>query len=263
MFHKKHAKNFLNKLLKVTVLFAICLSIWACNKTSNTDSSSEVKFSKEMEEQVLAIIRKNPEVILESVHDYQNKQEQSLKDSRQEFIQKLKTNPASIVENSPYQGKIDNKIFLVEFSDFQCPYCAKAQDVLKQFVTKHKNDVTFVYKHLPLTSIHPEAMPAAKAAWSAQQQGKFWEYHDLLFANQDKLGEDLYLEIANKLNLDLNKFNSDRDRAEAEIKKDIALAEKIGIDGTPAIIMNDRYISGAVELSELEARLEKIKKSNK
>jgi protein-disulfide isomerase len=255
---KKQAIDLLNKLFKISLLCLICFSILACNNTANADNKDDGEFSAEMEKQVLAIIRKNPEVILESVRDYQNKQEQSLNDSRQKFVSKLKTNPASIVGSSPYRGKLDNRIFLVEFSDFQCPYCAKAQDVLKQFMTKHQDRITLVYKHLPLTSIHPEAMPAAKATWAAQQQGKFWEYHDLLFASQDRLGEDLYLEIANKLNLDLNKFKIDRNKAEIEIQKDINLAKKIGIDGTPAIIMNDQYISGAVELTELEARLKAI-----
>ncbi len=253
-------KNF-NRIIRLASLFIICLSIWACNKTANADDQDAQKFTPELEQQVIAIIRKHPETIIESVRDYQDKQEQSLKDVRQEFVQTLKTNPQSIIGTSPHLGSENNKIFLVEFSDFQCPYCAKAQEVLKQFMGKHKDEVTFVYKHFPLTTIHAEAMPAAKAAWAAQQQGKFWGYHDLLFASQDKLGEDLYLEIAQKLKLDLNKFKSDRDQAETEINKDIALAKKIGIDGTPAIIMNDQYISGAVELSELEARLAAIKNS--
>jgi protein-disulfide isomerase len=257
----RYLKKNLSKIIRLALLFIICLSIWACNKTANADDRDAQKFTSELEQQVIAIIRKNPEIILESVRDYQEKQEQSLKDAREEFVQSLKTNPQSIIGTSPYLGSQDNKIFLVEFSDFQCPYCANAQTVLKQFMGKHKDEVSFVYKHLPLTTIHPEAMPAAKAAWAAQQQGKFWGYHDFLFASQDKLGENLYLEIAQTLKLDLNKFKDDRGKAEIEINKDIALAKKIGIEGTPAIIMNDQYISGAVELSELEARLAAIKSS--
>jgi protein-disulfide isomerase len=260
---KTHIKNSLELLLRLAIISVMCFSLWACNNNANADikdlTKETVTVLPELEKQVLSIIRNNPEVIIESVKAYQEKQEQSLKNSLiQEFAKKLATNPESIIGTSPYLGSKENKIFLIEFSDFQCPYCAKAQTTLKEFMSKHKEKVTFVFKHFPLTNIHPEAMPAAKAAWAAQQQDKFWGYHDLLFASQNKLSENLYLEIAEKLQLDIEKFNDDRKKAEAEIVKDINLAEMIGINSTPTLIMNDQYISGAVELSELEARLKEI-----
>jgi protein-disulfide isomerase len=260
---KTYIKNYLDRVLKLTVISVICLSLWACSNNANADikdtAKDTVTVSPELEKQVLSVIRKNPEVIIESIKAYQQQQEQSRKNSLiQEFAKQLTTDPESIIGNSPYLGSKENKIFLIEFSDFQCPYCAKAQATLKEFMTKHKEKVTFVYKHFPLTDIHPEAMPAAKAAWAAQQQGKFWGYHDFLFASYDKLGENLYLEIANKLKLDINKFNDDRKKAEAEIAKDINLAQAVGINGTPTLIMNDQYISGAVELSKLEATLKVV-----
>ena len=105
-------------------------------------------------------------------------------------------------------------------------------------------------------------MPAAKAAWAAQQQGKFWEYHNALFEQQKQLSEELYGAIAKNLNLNLEKFNSDRNSpaAEAAIEKDIQIAQTLGIDGTPFFILNGETFSGAVELSEMETILAKVSK---
>ncbi|MCL2923743.1 MAG: DsbA family protein, partial [Trichodesmium sp. MAG_R04] len=120
--------------------------------------------------------------------------------------------------------------------------------------------VTLVFKHLPLTRIHPQAIPAAKAAWAAQQQGRFWEYHDALFQQQDKLEEQLYIDIANNLGLDIDKFNSDRQSQEAiaSVETDFKLARKIGISGTPFFVMNGETFSGAVKLSQMEDTLAKV-----
>jgi protein-disulfide isomerase len=151
---------------------------------------------------------------------------------------------------------------LLEFSDFQCPYCAKAHQTLKQIMGTHQRQVTLVYKHFPLTSIHSEAMPAAKASWAAGQQGKFWQYHDALFAQQDNLGEALYVGTAKKLNLDLEQFNRDRsgDAASTAIEQDRVLAESLGIRGTPFFAINGEAFSGAVSLSEMETVLARVSK---
>jgi protein-disulfide isomerase len=127
-------------------------------------------------------------------------------------------------------------------------------------MASHENQVTLVFKFLPLTQIHPEAMPSAKAAWAALQQGKFWEFQDALFAQQDKLGEPLYIATAKALNLDLKRFDQDRksDAASAAIQKDVDMAEKLGVSGTPFLVMNGEPISGAAQLSELEALLAKV-----
>jgi protein-disulfide isomerase len=129
-------------------------------------------------------------------------------------------------------------------------------------MAKHQDKVTLAYKHFPLTSIHPQALPAAKAAWAAGQQGKFWEYYSALFEGQKELGEPLYASIAQKLNLKLDKFNTDRNNpaAEAAIAKDVQLAQQLGIQGTPFFIMNGQTLSGAVELSKMESILASISK---
>lgn len=222
------------------------------DNTKPTDSDLEAK--------VLEVIRKNPQVLVESLQAYQQKQADQQQQAQKAFLEQMKSNPKAVIGDSPTTGAKEQKIVLLEFSDFQCPYCSKAHQTLKQFMTTRQNQVTLVYKHLPLTQIHPEAMPSAKAAWAAGQQGKFWEFHDAMFENQQKLGEPLYVATAQALKLDLKRFDQDRNgqAASAAIQKDVEMAEKLGVTGTPFVIMNDQVISSGVELDNLEAALKQV-----
>jgi protein-disulfide isomerase len=219
-----------------------------------------VKVSPAMEQQILEVIRKHPDVILEVLEKYAVDRQKKEQLAQAESLKKLKSDTKSLIDDSPTMGAADRKIVLVEFSDFQCPFCAKANEGLKQFMAKHQGKVTLVFKHFPLTQIHPEALPSARAAWAANKQGKFWEYHDALFANQTKLGDKFYLETATKLKLDLKKFNADRQLADQSIVKEFTLGRKLGIEGTPTFIMNGETLSGAVTLAELEKVLAKVSK---
>lgn len=243
------------KVTQLTGVFLLALSLLSYAPVQAAE------LSPQLEEQVLQIIRKHPEVILESVQAYQKQQQEQQRQAQQAFVRDMKANPRAIIGQSATTGAKAGKVVLVEFSDFQCPYCNAAHTTLKQFMAKHKDEVTLVYKHFPLTSIHAEAMPAARAAWAAGQQGKFWEYHDALFTNQGRLGEALYRETAQNLGLDLPRFERDRasKAAVAAIMQDMQLAEKLGIEGTPFFVMNGAVLSGSVELSELEATLAKVK----
>ncbi|MEJ6486536.1 thioredoxin domain-containing protein [Nostoc punctiforme UO1] len=210
------------------------------------------RIEPQLEQQVLQIIREHPEAIIESVQAYQQQQQQKLKQAQQAFLQDLKTNPQTVIGESPTTGSTQSKTVLIEFSDFQCPYCAEAHKTLKKLLAKYPDKVKLVYKDLPLISIHAEALPSATAAWAAYQQGKFWEYHDALFTNQKQLGEALYLDIAKKLNLDLGKFKRDLTIATPAITKDIQLAEKLGVSGTPFFIINSPTFSGVAQLVDIE-----------
>lgn len=219
------------------------------------------RMNPQLEQQVLQIIREHPEAIVESVQKYQQKQRAQIQQAQQVFVQQMKTDPLSVIGQSPTTGSKDLKILLVEFSDFECPYCAQAHKTLKQFMVKHQDEVTLVYKHFPLTNIHPQAVPAATAAWAAQQQGKFWEYQDVLFTNQKQLSELFYLDTAKNLNLDLEKFKSDRLLATAAIEKDSQLAQMLGLSGTPFFIMNGEVLSGAIQLGEIEELLTRVRQT--
>ncbi len=215
--------------------------------------------STSLEEQVLQIIRDHPEVLIESVQAYQQRKQEELEQAQQAFLQQMKTDPGLVIGNSPTIGASANKIVLLEFSDFQCPFCAQAEPTVKEFIAQHGDQVTLVYKHFPLSQIHPQAKSSAQAAWAAQQQGKFWEYHDALFAQQNQLGEDFYLAIAEDLNLDLDQFNRDRNSPEATvaINADLKLAQKVGIRGTPFFAFNGQVLSLPLQISTMEEMLAK------
>ncbi len=226
----------------------ISLVLLSCS----TPVKADPKIDSNFEAQVLQVIRKNPQAILDSVQAYQRAQQDEQRKAQQSFIQELQQNPKAVIAQSPTKGA--GKTVLVEFSDFQCPYCRAAAGTIRQFVTKNRDRVTLVYKHLPLTGIHAQALPAAKAAWAAGQQGKFWEFHDALFEQQKQLGEPLYTSLAKSLGLDAARFDRDRNSkaAEAAINQDLQLAEKLGINGTPFFVMNGQVLSGDVELAALE-----------
>lgn len=251
----KRALELTGLLLLSLALLTWPLPAQAASEVSPLVEEQVLQVIRKHPEQVLQIIRNHPEVVVESLQAYQQQQQAQLQQIRQAFLQALETNPKLVIRESPTTGASDSKVVLVEFSDFQCPYCAQAHKTIKQFMAKHQDEVTLVYKHFPLTSIHSEAMPAAKAAWAAFQQGKFWEYHDALFSQPDKLGEELYLATAKSLNLDLDKFEQDRRHADEAIDEDIRLAQTLGLSGTPFLVLKGEAFSGDVQVSDLEEAL--------
>lgn len=210
-----------------------------------------------LEEQVLQILRNHPEVIIESVQTYQQNQKQAQQQAQQAAIQQLNANV--LVGNSPTTGAQNSPNLLVEFSDFQCPFCAQAADDVQAYLKQNPDQFTFTYKHLPLQAIHDQALPAAQAAWAAQQQGQFWSYHDALFARQKELGEKLYTDIAQQLQLDLAQFDRDRNSNTAlkAINADLDLAQKIGITGTPFFALNGQVLPLPLDATTVTALLKK------
>ncbi len=226
-------------------------------------AGAEQATDKVLEEQILKVIREHPKEIMEAVVGYQRAQaEQRMKSAEtrlKEQVAQLKT--GELLADSPLRGKAGSRLVLVEFSDFQCPYCSKAYETVKQFMAAHGQEVALVYKHLPLGDMHPQATPAALASWAAQQQGKFWEFHDGMFATPDKLGEAFYTETARKLGLDLKRFDNDRHgaAAQAAIARDMELASKLGIQATPQFLLNATPITGAAPLEEFERVLAEVR----
>ena len=217
-----------------------------------------------LEQQILEVLRKNPEVLYQVLKNFGEEQraaqERKARADQLAMIQKLFQDPKALIGDSPTIGSASNKILLVEFSDFQCPDCGKSYEVVKQFMAKHKDKVTLVFKNFPLTQVHPEALPAARAAWAAQQQGKFWEYHNELFSNQAKLSNNFYLDTAKKLNLNLAKFQADYGIADTAILNDFKLGRKVDVQQTPALILNGLVIENPGSIAELEQLLAKAEK---
>lgn len=245
------------KTLSVISLFFISLGLNSCSGFSQANTGDSASVEPELEAKIIQVIRNNPEVIFKSVAAYRQKKYEEEQYAQKEFLEKMQTNPNSVIGESPITGTSEKKVLLIEFSDFQCPSCAKAHKTIKEFMAKHGDKVTLVHKNLPLTEIHPQALPAAKAAWAAGKQGKFWEFQNALFENQQQLGDGFYEKTAKSLNLDINQFNRDRksNKANLAVQRDIKLAEDLGIDATPILAINGQLVSGAVQLSELEALL--------
>jgi protein-disulfide isomerase len=154
-------------------------------------------------------------------------------------------------EGFPSQGPVDAPIVIVEFSDFQCPFCKRFQDeTAAQLLVANPNQIRFVYHHLPLTSIHPEALPSAEALMCANEQNAFWDYHDRIFENQDKLGRELYMWIAADLNLDKVSFEEclDSGTYTDSIQQDMDFALNLGVQSTPTFFINGLAIVGAQPL---------------
>jgi protein-disulfide isomerase len=146
----------------------------------------------------------------------------------------------------PAKGPAGAPIEMIEFSDFQCPFCLRANPTVTQVLAAYGDRIHFVYRHYPLPN-HPNARPAAEAAACAGEQGKFWQYHDQLFANQSKLTEPDLKQHAAALGLDGAKFNTcvDSHKLKSQVDADIEAGQQVGVDGTPAFFINGRMLSGA------------------
>ena len=148
--------------------------------------------------------------------------------------------------NSPSKGPSNAPVELIEFSDFQCPYCLRAHPTVAQVLNTYGDRVHFVYRHYPLPG-HPNARPAAEASACAAEQDKFWPYHDRLFAEPGKLTDADLKKDAADLGLDSAKFNAciDTRKYKSTVDADVQAGEQAGVDGTPAFFVNGRMISGA------------------
>ncbi|WP_017307002.1 DsbA family protein [Spirulina subsalsa] len=252
----------IHTLLRPVLITLLTLCLWLSNfgLLVPTSAAMAAQIDSQFESKVLEVIRQNPEVIIESLQVYQARQQAIQQQQQQAVLDGMKANPSGIIGSSPTRGAAEQDVVMVMFSDFQCPFCAEAHKTLKSFIRQHQDRVTFVYKHLPLTQIHDQAYPAALAAWAAHQQGKFWDYHDALFEQQDQLGEALYIKIARRLGLNLEQFNGDRnsEAAERAIAEDVQLAQSLGLRGTPFFAINGEPIPGAVSLQDFEAVLARV-----
>lgn len=146
------------------------------------------------------------------------------------------------VGNSAVRGPKSAPVTIVMFSDFQCPFCAQSAPVVEQVLAAYPNDVNFVMKQFPLRQIHPNADPAARAAIAAGKQGKFWEMHDELYKNSRNLTPETIKGIAEKLGLDMKKFEADQssDEVKKQVEEEMALGAKSDVRGTPSFFVNGK-----------------------
>jgi predicted DsbA family dithiol-disulfide isomerase len=166
-------------------------------------------------------------------------------------LEPLRINVAS--EGFPSKGPRNAPVTIVEFSDFQCPYCLVFQNTLQEVEEAYGDWVRFVYRQFPLSSIHPQAYDAALASLCADEQGKFWEMHDAMFTNQHALGREQLKSTARDLGLDGDEFDEclDLDEYAEEVEVDLQAGRSVGVQGTPATFINGRFVSGAKPFEEV------------
>jgi len=155
-------------------------------------------------------------------------------------------------ERDHVRGPVEAPVTVVEYGDFECPYCGQAEPVVRELL-RDFGDVTYVWRHLPLNDVHPNAQQAAEAAEAAAEQGAFWEMHDLLLDHQDALGFDDLLGYAEQLGLDVARFEEDlRTRAGARrVAEDVDSADLSGVSGTPTFFINGIRHYGAYDIATL------------
>ena len=162
-------------------------------------------------------------------------------------------------EGFPSIGPEDAPITIIEFSDYQCPYCKRWHDqVYQPLLNAYPGKIKLVYRHLPLTSIHPDAFPAAEAAMCAGDQNAYWPYHDKLFSG-NSLGSDLYVQYAQELGLDMTAFESclTEHKFQDAIQADMDFALNLGATSTPTFFVNGLAVVGAQPLSIFQQIIDK------
>jgi len=163
----------------------------------------------------------------------------------------------SVSSDDHIQGSKDAAITLVEYGDYECPYCAHAYSIIKQVQEYFGPDLRFVFRNFPLTEVHPFAKPAAQVAEYAASKGLFWDMHDLIYENQPNLSLELLLEIGESLQLSPAKLKEAlvSETIEQKIQKDFLGGVRSGVNGTPTLFINDYRYPGEVAFKSLVAAI--------
>jgi len=178
-------------------------------------------------------------------------------------ILKTETTPADNVF-----GKADSDIVLVEYGDFQCPGCQSAAAPISELKKDYEDDIAFVFRHFPLTSIHPNAIAAASTAEAAGKQGQFWEMHDIIYQNQEawaqadaKQRDTIFEQYAKQLGLDIEQFKTDlvSESVSQKINFDRSLGGKMGVTGTPAFFLNGEELPSDVASEITSGKSDKLR----
>lgn len=231
-------------------------------------------------DQVKQMLKDNPDILAEAIEAHpkefidainkavrsaQEVEAQKRKEAEAKALADSFKNPLKpdIRKDESFRGKESAPITLVEYSDFECPYCARGYNTVMELLEKYKGKIRFVYKHLPL-SFHPQAMISSQyyEAIRLQSEEKAFEFHDQIYKNQSKLrtGEAFLKKLAKDLKVNMTKLAKDVQSKEVKerIEADIAEANKFGFQGTPGFILNGVPVKGAYPLSHFEGIIEKL-----
>jgi protein-disulfide isomerase len=246
----------LNKIAKLTICFFVIAGLgcagWTPQKRPIAMDEAAVR------QLVLDVIRENPGVVYEAVRERarQLKEEARRKDLERSFSHRTKV---KVTPSDPVKGPADAPVTIVEFTDFQCPYCARGAGVMDDLFEKYPGKLRLVFKNNPL-KFHKQALPAARAALAAHRQGKFWPFYDQLFDNYDNLTPELLITIAEQLGLDMQRFNRDResDQIARQITDDRQQARAHGFSSTPTFVVNGVVVVGARRLDYFQTIIDRL-----
>lgn len=205
------------------------------------------------------------EFIIESQKEYQQqkmKEEEALEKAAYE---KAFANPYKPVvdDKAHIRGDVKAPVTIVEYSDFQCPFCTRGSKTMEEVRKKYGSKVRLVFKHEPTNQRHPEAYPAASwmEAVALQSREKAWLFHDKLFENQDKLGDEFYRKTVKELGLDVAKAAKDRESAAVKerIAADVKESHEFGFRGTPGFLVNGVPLRGAYPIADFDKIIERLK----
>jgi protein-disulfide isomerase len=208
------------------------------------------------------------EVIVKAIREGKNP-EKAVADS--DVVKRKSASPTLLeaaiplpISGAPGKGPANARITLVEFSDFECPYCTKAVARLETILKAYPKDARLVYKQYPLSS-HPHARAAAEASVAAQAQDKFWPMYDKLFANSTRLSDGAILGLAKEAGLDIARFQADwkSTKVKQVVDKDIEDGGKVSITGTPTIFINGKRYNGPLDMAVLKPVLDAELKAKK
>ena len=245
------------------IIMAFCLSLSlalpaATQVAYAQKGADQAKIDKIIEAYILA----HPEVIERSMQVYYEKKKQEAR--KKELSEAFANRKLLGVEGLPLKGNPNGKITIVEFSDFQCPYCAQSVHTINQVQKKYGDKVRIAYKHFPLSN-HASARAAAKASLAAEKQGKFWAYHDVLMRRQAEWGAApepviMFVDYARKLGLDAKLFKNDMSDPNFNIRidRDVNLGNELKIQATPTFFVNGVHVRGAVNVAYFSNVIDKL-----
>lgn len=256
------------KLSLVMLILAVLVMAGCTNKKQIAD------MLKKNPEMVTDVIKEHPEKFIEALNDAVKKaQADQMKKRDEEEQQKLAEsfdNPLvpEIRKDELIRGTKGAPITVVEYSDFECPFCSRGYSTVRSLLEKYEGKLQFIYKHLPL-SFHPHAMPASKyyEALRIQDENLAIKFHDEIYENQSKLknGESFLKSVAQKLGANMAKLEKDvkSDEVQKRIDEDMEEAQKFGFQGTPGFLLNGVPIKGAYPIEHFEGIVDKLKEKGK
>ena len=256
--------------MKSSILLVAALAM-AVACTSKDDLK---KMMKENPEIITEAIEANPEKFIDALNNAvkaaQEGQGKKREVDEKKALEDSFNNPvlAEIRPDESFRGEKDAPITLIEYSDFECPFCSRGYNTVMELMEKYKGKIRFAYKHLPL-SFHPQAMPAAQyyEAIRLQSPEKAWQFHDAIYKNQRALqnGEKFLKEEAKKLKVDMAKLAKDvtSEAVQKRIAADVAEAGKYGFQGTPGFLLNGIPVKGAYPTQHFDDLISELKKRGK